>query len=231
MCHLFIYSDDGELVSLAESCWLKVMTERQRTLEENYKMEISASHKADKGPVRMRDVSPLWEEMASKTWLLYSGQPSVAAHRTMKEMEQTKKWQKKIQHFFFVVFSQSLRRRGQPAALRVSWIWSAASSAQRWGDMGNSRAPSRWLHPHCCVEPGRSEAVPTKFHILQNQLQSQWSCLSPPVILVIWLYDGHRISLQYLKEVYLLSNPTLLQVFRIVWDLLEEVGRFQLLPF
>lgn len=107
MCHLFIYSDDRELVSLAESCWLKVMTERQRTLEENYKMEISASHTADKGPVRMRDVSPLWEEMASKTWLLYSGQPSVAAHRTMKEMEH----KKNSTIFFCCVFSESQKKR------------------------------------------------------------------------------------------------------------------------
>lgn len=73
--YLWIHSDDGELVSLAETCWLKVMAERQRTLEENYKMDISASHAPDKGPVRMKDVSPLWEEMANKTWLLYSGQP------------------------------------------------------------------------------------------------------------------------------------------------------------
>lgn len=66
-------TDDGELVSLAEACWLKVMTERQRALEEAYKMEISVSHTADKGPVSMRDISPLWEEMAHKAWLLYSG--------------------------------------------------------------------------------------------------------------------------------------------------------------
>lgn len=42
-------------------------------LEEAYKMEMSASHRAQTGPVRMCDVSPLWEEMAHKAWLLHIG--------------------------------------------------------------------------------------------------------------------------------------------------------------
>lgn len=41
-------------------------------LEENYKMEISASHEAGK-PISMVDVSPLWEEMACNIWLLHTG--------------------------------------------------------------------------------------------------------------------------------------------------------------
>lgn len=71
MCVCFL--DEGELVSLVETCWSKVMTERQRALEEAYKMEISASHTADNGPVSMSEISPLWEEMAHKTWLLHAG--------------------------------------------------------------------------------------------------------------------------------------------------------------
>ncbi|XP_068423686.1 WD repeat- and FYVE domain-containing protein 4 isoform X1 [Clinocottus analis] len=65
-------TDDRELVSLAEACWLKVMVERQHMLEETLKMEISASHTAETGPVSMADISPLWEEMAHKSWLLHT---------------------------------------------------------------------------------------------------------------------------------------------------------------
>ncbi|XP_056292336.1 WD repeat- and FYVE domain-containing protein 4 isoform X5 [Pseudoliparis swirei] len=65
-------ADDRELVSLAEACWSKVMAERQHMLEETSKMEISASHTAETGPVTMTDISPLWEEMAHKAWLLHT---------------------------------------------------------------------------------------------------------------------------------------------------------------
>lgn len=93
---------------------MKVMTERQRTLEENYKMEISASHTADKGPVRMRDVSPLWEEMANKTWLLYSGQPvwlRKEPRRKWKRNKNDKKKKKNSTFFCVCVFSESQKKR------------------------------------------------------------------------------------------------------------------------
>lgn len=41
-------------------------------LEEAYKMEMSASHRAQ-DPVSMSDISPLWEEMAHRAWLLHIG--------------------------------------------------------------------------------------------------------------------------------------------------------------
>lgn len=68
-------SDDRELVSLAEACWSKVMTERQHTLEETSKIEISATHTA--GAVSMADISPLWEETAQKAWQLHRGELSL----------------------------------------------------------------------------------------------------------------------------------------------------------
>ncbi|KAM8859671.1 WD repeat- and FYVE domain-containing protein 4 isoform 2-T2 [Spinachia spinachia] len=69
-----VTTDDTELVYLAEACWSKVMVERQRILEETSKMEISAGHMAcETGPVSMTDISPLWQEMAHKAWLLYTG--------------------------------------------------------------------------------------------------------------------------------------------------------------
>ncbi|XP_061692384.1 WD repeat- and FYVE domain-containing protein 4 isoform X2 [Syngnathoides biaculeatus] len=67
-----IVSDDVELVSLAKACWSKVMMERRHTLEEAYKIEISASQTAERAPVNMTDISPLWEETAHKAWLLHS---------------------------------------------------------------------------------------------------------------------------------------------------------------
>lgn len=65
--------DESQLVSLVEACWSKVILERQRMLEETYKIEISASHKVQTEPVGMTDISPLWEEMARKAWLLHTG--------------------------------------------------------------------------------------------------------------------------------------------------------------
>ncbi|XP_028324426.1 WD repeat- and FYVE domain-containing protein 4 isoform X3 [Gouania willdenowi] len=65
-------ADEVELKSLAKECWTRVLSERQRMLEENSKMEISASHSSDIKPVCMTELSPLWEEMAHKTWLLYT---------------------------------------------------------------------------------------------------------------------------------------------------------------
>lgn len=67
-------SVDREIASLVEACWSKVITERQQMLEEAYKIEMSASHRAQTGPLSMSDISPLWEEMAHKAWLLHIGQ-------------------------------------------------------------------------------------------------------------------------------------------------------------
>ncbi|XP_030603864.1 WD repeat- and FYVE domain-containing protein 4 isoform X2 [Archocentrus centrarchus] len=67
-----VSTDESQLVSLVEACWSKVISERQHMLEETYKIEISASHKAQTEPVGMNDISPLWEEMARKAWLLHT---------------------------------------------------------------------------------------------------------------------------------------------------------------
>ncbi|KAK2824252.1 hypothetical protein Q5P01_021427 [Channa striata] len=83
-----ITPDDTELVSLVESCWSKVMMERKHTLEENYKIEISASHTAETGPVSMSDISPLWEETAHKSWLLHiESQKKKMASSSQKKFE------------------------------------------------------------------------------------------------------------------------------------------------
>lgn len=212
-------------MSLAESCWLKVMTERQRTLEENYKMEISASHKADKGPARMRDVSPLWEEMANKTWLLYSGQPAqLLIEPPKKWMVQKKIGQKKKYNKIFLCF---LRVSEEEGSQRLSGY---AGFDQQRRSLSSGEARERDGH-------GQGDYTPT--HPVEVKLSQQISKIFqiqlrvsiPPEMLAIWLCDSHRISPQCLNEVYLLSNVTSLQEFRIVSDLLEEVEGFEMSAF
>ena len=60
------------LLWLVETCWSKVMTERQHFLEDAYKIEISANQTT--APARISDVSPLWKETANKAWQIYTGQ-------------------------------------------------------------------------------------------------------------------------------------------------------------
>lgn len=63
-----------ELMSLAESVWSKILTERRTILEDTYKIELSANQTQRMGPVSMSDISPLWEETALKVWQLYTGE-------------------------------------------------------------------------------------------------------------------------------------------------------------
>ncbi|XP_062319191.1 WD repeat- and FYVE domain-containing protein 4 isoform X1 [Osmerus eperlanus] len=64
-------TDVSERMALVESCWLKIMMERRHTLEDTYKIDLSANQMARAGPVTMSDISPLWEEMALKAWQIY----------------------------------------------------------------------------------------------------------------------------------------------------------------
>ncbi|KAG7262078.1 hypothetical protein CRUP_014002 [Coryphaenoides rupestris] len=48
------------------------MAERQHVLEDAYKIEISANHAAEAGPTAIGDVSPLWQETASKAWQIHT---------------------------------------------------------------------------------------------------------------------------------------------------------------
>ncbi|XP_051506796.1 WD repeat- and FYVE domain-containing protein 4-like isoform X2 [Myxocyprinus asiaticus] len=62
---------ESELMMLVESTWRKVMQERRQALEEAYKIDLSAKPTGKEGQVSMGDVSPLWEEMATKAWQLF----------------------------------------------------------------------------------------------------------------------------------------------------------------
>lgn len=65
---------ESELMLLVESTWSKVMQERRQTLEEAYKIDLSAKTAGKEGQLSMSDVSPLWEETATKAWQLFIGQ-------------------------------------------------------------------------------------------------------------------------------------------------------------
>ncbi|XP_051503739.1 WD repeat- and FYVE domain-containing protein 4-like isoform X2 [Myxocyprinus asiaticus] len=62
---------ESKLTMLVESTWSKVMQERRQTLEEAYKIDLTAKPAGKEGQVSMGDVSPLWEETAKKAWQLF----------------------------------------------------------------------------------------------------------------------------------------------------------------
>lgn len=101
--------------------------ERQHALEEAYKMEISASHTADNRPVRMSEISPLWEEMAHKTWLLHTG---LLAHKQREEEDWIFLFSKRCFHIFFShVSSETQKKKAASSSQKrfdvISSVWSA----------------------------------------------------------------------------------------------------------
>lgn len=71
---LVILVVESELMMLVENTWSRVMQERRQALEEAYKIDLSAMPAGKEGQVSMGDVSPLWEETATKAWQLFMGQ-------------------------------------------------------------------------------------------------------------------------------------------------------------
>ncbi|KAG7334069.1 hypothetical protein KOW79_002476 [Hemibagrus wyckioides] len=62
---------ESELLKLVESTWDMVMQERRQSLEEAYKIDLSAKQAGKETLVSMSDVSPLWEEIAMKSWQVF----------------------------------------------------------------------------------------------------------------------------------------------------------------
>lgn len=62
-----------ELLKLVENTWDTVMQERRHSLEEYYKIDLSAKQAGKETLVPMTDVSPLWEEIAMKSWQAFIG--------------------------------------------------------------------------------------------------------------------------------------------------------------
>ncbi|XP_037638382.1 WD repeat- and FYVE domain-containing protein 4 isoform X1 [Sebastes umbrosus] len=145
-----ITTDDGELVSLAKTCWSKVMAERQHTLEEASKMEVSASHTAETGPVSMTDISPLWEEMAHKAWLLHTESQktkvAIISQNTFDMISSAvrsalgSKGKESVTVEEFLAYMESHRQRGHGMFdnMRTNHLQLRASE---W-----ERVSSKWLH-------------------------------------------------------------------------------------
>ncbi|XP_026164856.1 WD repeat- and FYVE domain-containing protein 4 isoform X1 [Mastacembelus armatus] len=143
-------TDDKELVSLAEACWSKVMSERQHMLEENYKIEISASHRGDTRPVSMIDISPLWEEMAHKAWLLHTdSQKKKAARSSQKTFDiissavrsaLSRLGKESITVEEFLSYMESHRQRGHSMFENIKTNH-LQLQASEW-----ERVSSKWLH-------------------------------------------------------------------------------------
>uniref|UniRef100_A0A3B5BGB8 WDFY family member 4 n=1 Tax=Stegastes partitus TaxID=144197 RepID=A0A3B5BGB8_9TELE len=128
-----ITTGDTQMVSLAEACWSKVMSERQHVLEETFKIEISASPTAETRPVSMTDISPLWEEMAHKAWQLHTGQLSLG--HSMYENMRTNHLQR-VSSKWLHVEAELLRERavfgpGPGVLLSQDWVQDAAEGPNR----------------------------------------------------------------------------------------------------
>ncbi|XP_030297212.1 WD repeat- and FYVE domain-containing protein 4 isoform X1 [Sparus aurata] len=143
-------ANDRELVSIVEACWSKVMTERQHTLEETCKIEISASHTGETGCVSMTDISPLWEEMAHKAWLLHTeSQKKKVASSSQKTFDVISSavrsalgihGKESVTVEEFLSYMESHRQRGHSMFenMRTSHLQLRASE---W-----ERVSSKWLH-------------------------------------------------------------------------------------
>ncbi|XP_070771661.1 WD repeat- and FYVE domain-containing protein 4 [Enoplosus armatus] len=145
-----VTTEDSELVSLAEACWSKVMTERQHTLEETFKIEISASHTSQTGPVSMSNISPLWEETAHKAWLLHTeSQKEKVSSSSQKKFDMISsavrsalgrpgKESVTVEEFLSYMESHRQRGHGMFENMRTNHLQLRASE---W-----ERVNSKWLH-------------------------------------------------------------------------------------
>ncbi|XP_008289614.1 WD repeat- and FYVE domain-containing protein 4 isoform X2 [Stegastes partitus] len=145
-----ITTGDTQMVSLAEACWSKVMSERQHVLEETFKIEISASPTAETRPVSMTDISPLWEEMAHKAWQL---------HTESQKKKMASSSQKKFD-MITSAFRSALGKQGQESVTVEEFLSCMESHRQRGHSMYENmrtnhlqlraseweRVSSKWLH-------------------------------------------------------------------------------------
>ncbi|KAM3862933.1 LOW QUALITY PROTEIN: WD repeat- and FYVE domain-containing protein 4 [Diretmus argenteus] len=143
-------TDESELLTLVEDCWSKVMTERRHTLEDTYKIEISANHTARTEPVSMTDISPLWEEMAHKAWQIYTEsqkkklasshqkKPGLISSAVRSALGRLDRGSATFEEFLSSM--ESLRQRGHSMfeSLRTNHLQLCASELEH--------VSSKWLH-------------------------------------------------------------------------------------
>ncbi|KAK1164501.1 hypothetical protein AOXY_G14832 [Acipenser oxyrinchus oxyrinchus] len=58
----------SELLKLVETTWSKLMSERRRTLEDSYKIDLLVKQGNSDSGMNISEITPLWEETASKAW-------------------------------------------------------------------------------------------------------------------------------------------------------------------
>ncbi|MGH0153416.1 UNVERIFIED_CONTAM: hypothetical protein FKN15_025858 [Acipenser sinensis] len=58
----------SELLKLVETTWSKLMSERRRTLEDTYKIDLLVKQGNSDSGMNISQITPLWEETASKAW-------------------------------------------------------------------------------------------------------------------------------------------------------------------
>ncbi|XP_029926583.1 WD repeat- and FYVE domain-containing protein 4 [Myripristis murdjan] len=143
-------TDESELVSLVETCWSKVMTERRHTLEDTYKIEISANHTAQMGPVSMTDISPLWEETAHKAWQIYTDsqkrklvsshqkKPGLISSAVRSALGRLSRGSATVEEFLSCMESHWQRGHSMFENMRTNHLQQCASE---W-----ERLSSKWLH-------------------------------------------------------------------------------------
>ncbi|CAJ1067579.1 WD repeat- and FYVE domain-containing protein 4 isoform X1 [Xyrichtys novacula] len=173
-----VTTDDRELVSLAEACWSKVMMERQHTLEETCKIEISASPSAQTGPVSMTDVSPLWEETAHKAWLLHTE----SQKKELSSSSQTK----------FDVISSAVRsalgKTDKPAVTVEEFLSYMESHRQRGHNVFESMRTN-----HLQLQASEWERVSSKWLHVESELLRERAIFGPgPGVLLSrdWVQDA-----------------------------------------
>ncbi|XP_038152382.1 WD repeat- and FYVE domain-containing protein 4 [Cyprinodon tularosa] len=144
-----ITTGDKQLVSLAEACWSKVISERQHMLEESFKVDISASARIETKPVNMTEISPLWEEMAHKAWQLYKdSQKMKAASRSQRTLNAISsvlrsalgKGQESIKTEEFLSYMEGHRQQGHSMFENMRTNHLQMQTAM-W-----ERVSSQWLH-------------------------------------------------------------------------------------
>ncbi|MGH0139782.1 UNVERIFIED_CONTAM: hypothetical protein FKN15_070093 [Acipenser sinensis] len=58
----------SEPLKLVETTWSKLMSERRRTLEDTYKIDLFVKQGNSDSGMNISEITPLWEEIASKAW-------------------------------------------------------------------------------------------------------------------------------------------------------------------
>eukprot|EP00062_Callorhinchus_milii_P018807 gi/632972759/ref/XP_007902817.1/ PREDICTED: WD repeat- and FYVE domain-containing protein 4 [Callorhinchus milii] len=60
-----------EIVTTVDSVWNRLLSQRRHLLEDSYKIDLSVKQGSKENIVTISEISPLWEELATKSWQQY----------------------------------------------------------------------------------------------------------------------------------------------------------------